>query len=234
MLQGSCIPYKVWGTIRVIDSYKVPASYMWGDPLQGSCIPYKEWGTISHWQFQGSHIPYKVWGTIRVTDSHKVPASYMWGTPLQGSCIPYKVWGTISHWQLQGSHIPYQVWGDHQSLTVTRFPQWTLIMKTLHIDNYKVPAVVCPCPWGLGALIYMYAIHSWMMHYLSINCQCVSQNLILYTRQMVFASALFSGMHGSNGRTFGDRFIEHLKAPHLSMTTITTQVIPQLLGTSVL
>ena len=27
-------------------------------------------------------------------------------------------------------------------------------MKTLHIDSYKVPAVACPCPRGLGALIY--------------------------------------------------------------------------------
>ena len=40
-----------------------------------------------------------------------------------------------NHWQLQG------------------FPQWTLIMKTLHTDSYKVPAVACPYPRGLEALI---------------------------------------------------------------------------------
>ena len=67
---------RYWGTIRVIDSYKVPAfkSYCTcgKTPLQGSCIPYNVWGTISHWQLQGSHIPYKVWGTIQVTDIYKV------------------------------------------------------------------------------------------------------------------------------------------------------------------
>ena len=49
--------------------------------------------------------------------------------------MPYKV---------RGDHqisIPYKVWGDHKSLTVTRFPHWTLIVKILHIDSYKVPAV---------------------------------------------------------------------------------------------
>ena len=85
--------------------------------------------------------------------------SYMWGDHMIP--VPYKVRGTISHWQLQGSHIPHKVWGHHESLTVTRFQQWTLIMKTLHIDRYKVPAVdsdhvihvggmACPCSWGLG------------------------------------------------------------------------------------
>ena len=41
-LQGSHIPYKVWGTIS-----------HW--QLQGSCISYKVWGNRkSHWQWQGS------------------------------------------------------------------------------------------------------------------------------------------------------------------------------------
>ena len=29
--------------------------------------------------------------------------------------------------------------GEHKSLAVTRFLQWTLLMKALHIDNYNVP-----------------------------------------------------------------------------------------------
>ena len=33
--------------------------------------------------------------------------------------------------------------GPKESLTVIRFPQWTLIMKILHIDSYKVPTVDC-------------------------------------------------------------------------------------------
>ena len=49
-LQGSHIPYKVWGTIRVIHSYKVPTFHI-------------RYGVHkSHSQLQGSHIPYKVWG----------------------------------------------------------------------------------------------------------------------------------------------------------------------------
>ena len=122
-LQGSHIPYKVWGpsvidsykvptfhkgTIRFIDHYKVPTSYMWGTPLQGSHIPHKVWRTISHWQLQGSCMPYKVWRDHKshwqLQGSYMQIILYMWGTPLQASCIPDKVWG------------------DHKSLTVTRFP----------------------------------------------------------------------------------------------------------------
>ena len=40
-VQGSCSPYKVWGTKRVIDSYKVPAVD-------------SNYEDTSHWQSQGS------------------------------------------------------------------------------------------------------------------------------------------------------------------------------------
>ena len=36
--------------------------------------------------------------------------------------------------------LQYNTW-RHFTLTVTRFPQWTLTMKMLHIDSYTVPAV---------------------------------------------------------------------------------------------
>ena len=79
LLQGTCIPYKVLGTIAfhiryggtsVIDSYKVPTFR----------VSYGE--------------------TIRVIDSYQVPAFKSYHTCeetlLQGTCIPYKVLGTIA------------------------------------------------------------------------------------------------------------------------------------------
>ena len=102
-------------------------SYMWGTHMIP--VPYKV--RVDHKILHvGDHqipIPYKVWQTIIVIDSYKVPA------------FSLRYGGTISHWQLQGFHIPYKVWGPLESLTVTRFLQWTVIMKTLHIDSYKVP-----------------------------------------------------------------------------------------------
>ena len=66
-------------------------------------------------------VPYKVRGTIR---------SYMWGDHAY-------MWGTIWYVNIRYLiHIRYG--GPSESFTVTRFPQWTLIMKTLHIDSYKI------------------------------------------------------------------------------------------------
>ena len=73
------------------------------------------------------------------------------GAPLQGS----------HHRQLQDSCISYKVWGDHKSLTITRFQQWTPIMKTLYIDSYKVPTVLCPCLQGLRDLIANFWYTTW-------------------------------------------------------------------------
>ena len=121
-LQGSHIPYKVWGdqkSLKVTRFQCCPEKKSYhtcGTQLQGSHISYKAQGAISHWQLQGSCIPYKVWGTIRFIEV-KIIILYMWGDP----SIPHKVWGTISHWQLsyctcggtqlQGSNIPFKAWG---------------------------------------------------------------------------------------------------------------------------
>ena len=124
-----------------------------GTPLQG----------FYHWQlWKKLHCTcggpcYKV----PIIDSYQVPSTSA-GTLLHGS----------HHWQLQGSHIQIisYMWGD----SITRFPHSPHIMHvggtplqgshipykvwgTIRvIDNYKVSAVACPCPRGLGALLPLF------------------------------------------------------------------------------
>ena len=64
----------------------------------------------------------------------------MWGGTIHTCGGPYDTYSIYAKGDYQ-IPIPYMVWGNHKSLTVTGFPQWTLIMKTLNIDSYKVPAV---------------------------------------------------------------------------------------------
>ena len=99
-LQGSHIPYKVWGTIRVIDSYKVPTFHIRYEGTKRVTDSYK---------VPTFHIRYE--GTKRVIDNYKVPASHI------------RYGGTISHWQLQGSHIPYKVWGTIRVIDSDKVPK---------------------------------------------------------------------------------------------------------------
>ena len=92
------------GTIRVIDSYKVPSfkSHCTCEAAHYKVPTFhiRYGGTISHWQkshctcggilLQGSHMPYKVWGTLSIIDSYRIPA-------LDSNHED------TSQWQLQGS-----------------------------------------------------------------------------------------------------------------------------------
>ena len=93
-LQGSHIPYKVWGTIRVTDSYKVP--------------------TCKSYTCQGPHckvLSFQIRnGGSKVIDSYKVPTfNERYGGPYESPC--YKV---------PTFHI--SIGGPYESLIVTKFP----------------------------------------------------------------------------------------------------------------
>ena len=101
-------------------------------------------------------VPYKVRGDHQII--HVGDHTYMWGDHMIP--VPCKVRGTIrlymwgDHTYMWGDHmipVPYKVKEDHQipmlykvggnkeSLTVTRFPQWTLIVSYMWGDGVSLP-----------------------------------------------------------------------------------------------
>ena len=137
---------KYGGTIRVIDSYKVPTLYMWGDPI--TRFPHSISGmgrpsVIDSYKVPTHHIRY--WGTIRVIDSYKVPT------------VDSNHEDT-SHWQLQGSRsgvsLPPRTEGfnffSSSAVCVSLlFTEASLLGYTTHL---KVLIIFKNCGWSIGRM----------------------------------------------------------------------------------